>query len=337
MPAIIQIEDLNKIYTVGGNPFLGRARDRIHAVQSLKLNIEAGEALGLAGESGSGKSTIGRCIVGLERPTSGDIYFRGRPITGLSQRELMSLRAEIQVVFQNPGGSLSPRFTVFRAVEEPLRRLTKHGPVERRRRVEQTLEDVGLPVGVFGKRLPRELSGGQQQRVGIARALSVRPMFLVLDEPVSLLDASVRVQVLNLLRDIRERYRLSYLYISHDFGTVRALCDRVAILHRGRLVELGTVGQVVDDPLHPYTRQLLSSVLSVNPDELDRHRVRKDGVSEAVRELSAREGPPREGEVAFERGGALVDAGAGHYVARGVAESRSGCSGPPLIGTRRAP
>ena len=226
------------------------------AVDGVSLEVAKGAAVGLVGESGSGKTTTGRCVIRLARPTSGEIYFDGERVDALSERAFFPFRRRVQMVFQDPRGSLHPRLTVGAIMAEPLR---LHFPAlkrtQRRERAARLLDQVGLSPAYL-ERQPHQLSGGQRQRVGIARALAVEPELLILDEPVSALDVSVQAQVLNLLRDLRTQTGVAMLFISHDLAVVEHGCDHVAVMERGRIVEAGTAAQIAADPTHPYTRQL---------------------------------------------------------------------------------
>lgn len=224
------------------------------AVDGVSFDIRAGETLALIGESGSGKSSTALAVLRLLRPAAGTVHFAGRDLTALSERKLRPLRPQFQPVFQDPYGSLSPRLRVRDAIAEPLRVRGQYDPD----RVEELMSLVGLDGSLSG-RLPRELSGGQCQRVGIARALAGRPRLLVLDEPVSALDVSVRAEVLNLLADLRERLGLGYLFICHELPLIRYLADRAAVMRDGRIVEQGAVDAVFGAPQHPYTRELLAA------------------------------------------------------------------------------
>lgn len=233
----------------------------IHAVDDVSFEVGDREAVGLVGESGSGKTTTARLAMRLVEPTAGEIVWRGTDVTRSTRRALRPLRRGIQIVYQNPYGSLNPHLSVARNVDEPLR-------VQRLRRssstVAELLDQVGL-ARTFGDRKPSELSGGQRQRVAIARALALRPQVLVLDEPVSSLDVSVRAQILNLLRTLQTELGLAYLFISHDLTVVSHLCDRLAVMYLGKIVELGDTRSVYEQPLHPYTRALLSAVPEPDP------------------------------------------------------------------------
>jgi len=258
--------------------FSGRGRrDRITAVDGVTIHIRAGESLGVVGESGSGKTTLARCLILLTSPTSGSIVFEDRELTGLTRGELRPFRRRFQMVFQDPYDSLNPRWTVERSIEEPLLIDAGLTPPDRRERVSELLGLVQLDDR-FRRRYPHQLSGGQQQRVGIARALATNPKLLVLDEPTSALDALVRVEILRLLNDLRAELGLTYLYISHDLGSVRTVCDRISVMYLGRIVEEAPTEAIFSDPQHPYTRTLMSSVLAA---DLDTGRARVKLAGEA--------------------------------------------------------
>ena len=238
---------------------LGRGRF-LTAVDQVSFHLRQGETLGLVGESGCGKSSLGRAVLQLIRPTAGKVLFLGKDLTRLSGGALRSMRRHMQVVFQDPRGSLNPRWKVRRIVEDPLRihRLAPRG--ERGGRVRAMLEQVGIDES-YDNQYPARLSGGQQQRVGIARALVTHPKFVVCDEPVSSLDVSIQAQVINLLQDLKERMGVAYLFIAHNLGVVRYLSDRVAVMYLGQIVEMASATQLFREPLHPYTKGLLISVL----------------------------------------------------------------------------
>lgn len=237
----------------------------VNAVNGVSLDIERGETVAVIGESGSGKSTLGRLLLGLHAPNEGSIHFDGRDLTALSPDELRAVRSDLTVVFQEPDESLNPRMTIGQNIAEPLR---IHEPgmsrAERRERVEKALDAVSLPPEV-AERSPGQLSGGQQQRVGIARAIVTEPKFVVLDEPTSSLDLSVRSQVLELLGELQDRLDLSFLFITHDIQTVGYVSDRIAVMYLGMIVEAGRTDEVFADPRHPYTLALLASALSPDP------------------------------------------------------------------------
>ncbi|MFT7621452.1 MAG: oligopeptide transport system ATP-binding protein [Myxococcota bacterium] len=245
----------------------------VKAVDGLDLDIRVGETLGLVGESGCGKSTTGRAVVMLRRPTAGSVIYRGVPLTSLSPQKLLPYRRKLQIIFQDPYASLNPRMTVGAIIGEPILEHTRWSAKKRQARVSELMDLVGLDPD-FARRYPHEFSGGQRQRIGIARALALNPEFLVCDEPVSALDVSIQAQVINLLQDLQKELGLTYLFIAHDLAAVRHLSDRIAVMYLGKLVELGTAEQVVKDPLHPYSKALVSAVPIPDPDvESKRKRV----------------------------------------------------------------
>jgi len=248
------------------------SRDRaLTAVDKISFQLYPGETLGLVGESGCGKSSLGRAILQLIRPAAGKVWFCGHDLTELSGSPLRSMRRQMQIVFQDPRGSLNPRWSVGRIVEEPLRVHRLANRDERKKLVRQMLEQVGLAASYAGHR-PAQLSGGQQQRVGIARALVTRPKLVVCDEPVSSLDVSIQAQIVNLLQELKQSMGVAYLFIAHNLGVVRSLSDRVAVMYLGQFVETGPSEQLFNHPLHPYTRGLLASVL--RPDHSARDQLK---------------------------------------------------------------
>ena len=263
MTPIVEARGLTKTFPVG-RTLLGRPRGWVHAVTDVDLVLVPGETLGLVGESGCGKSTLGRLLLRLIEPTAGDVQFEGRSLRELSGRELRTLRRSMQIVFQDPYGSLNPRMRVEAIVGEGLLIHRIGNRHERRAKVAELLELVGLSPEAAG-RYPHEFSGGQRQRIGIARALAVGPRFVVADEAVSALDVSIQAQILNLLQDLRQRLALTLLFISHDLRVVEHLADRVAIMYLGRIVEQGARATVYGAPRHPYTRALLSAVPVADP------------------------------------------------------------------------
>ncbi len=262
---LLEVRDLVKHYP-GERAWLGLGRPRsvVRAVDGVTLEIPPGRTLGLVGESGCGKSTVGRTILRLTEPTAGTVRFDGQDVLALRGPELRALRRRMQIVFQDPYGSLNPRMTIGLTVREGLDIHEIGAKTERPARVAALLSEVGLDPELAG-RYPHELSGGQRQRVGIARALAVEPAFLVCDEPVSALDVSVQAQVLNLLADLRERRRLTYLFIAHDLAVVRHIADDVAVMYLGRIVERASAAELYRAPRHPYTRSLLSAVPVPDP------------------------------------------------------------------------
>jgi len=258
---IVEAVDLVRHYRLARRSLRGPAPVR-HALRGVSLAVRAGERVGIVGESGSGKTTLARLLVGLDTPTSGDVRFEGRSIVGRRERDLRELRAGVQMVFQDPLGSLDPRLTVGAIVAEPLVGLRLPG--DRAARVAELLDAVGLPAGA-ARRYPHQFSGGQRQRIALARALAPRPRVLVADEPVSALDVSVRAQVLNLLLDLADDLGLTVILVSHDLSVVRFFCDRVAVLYQGEIVESGPTDVVYDAPQHDYTRTLLAAVPRLRP------------------------------------------------------------------------
>ncbi|MDC4226582.1 MAG: ATP-binding cassette domain-containing protein [Candidatus Manganitrophus sp.] len=257
MEPVLAVEEVTKVYHSLGTLF-GRGGSRVAAVQGVSLRIASGEAVGLVGESGSGKSTLIRMILALERPTSGAISLSGSDTHRLRGPALRTLRRDVQPVFQNPYTALNPMRTIGESVEEPLLNFTSMSQTERADRVRQLLQEVGLPERMIDA-YPYALSGGERQRACIARALALRPKLLICDEPVSSLDKSIQAQILNLFRRLRREHGLTLLFISHDLAVVNYLCDQVAVMLRGKIVEVGRREEVLFNPAHPYTRSLLAS------------------------------------------------------------------------------
>jgi len=268
---IVKVENLKKWFEVRMGFFsslFSRKRLFVKAVDGISFEIKKQEIFGLAGESGSGKTTTGRVILRLIEPTSGKVFFRDKEITTLSESEFRPFRRKMQIIFQDPYESLNPRMTIFDTVAEPLR-VQKMAMDEKEveEKVYKVLEDVELmPPEEFMFRYPHELSGGQRQRVAIARALVVNPEFIVADEPVSMLDASIRAEILNLMIELMKKRGVSFLYITHDLALARHICDKMAIMYLGKIMEKGTVEQVIYEPLHPYTRALMDAVPNPDPD-----------------------------------------------------------------------
>jgi peptide/nickel transport system ATP-binding protein len=272
--SVLEVRDLRRYFPLqrGLVASLLRQTDRkVHAVDDVAFEIAPGEILGLAGESGSGKSTLGEVVCGLQPPTDGAVVYGGEPVTprGRGHRQF---RRNVQMVFQDPYQTLNPRFTIRQTVEEPLRNFKLGTPEERRERALEALRRAGLPGEGLLDRYPHELSGGQRQRVAIARGIVLEPTLLVADEPVSMLDVSIRAGVLNLFRRFRDELGMSILYVSHDLATIRYVCDRTAILYLGRVAEIGPTSEVIERPRHPYTELLLSAVPASRPGE-ERERI----------------------------------------------------------------
>ena len=256
--ALLEVRGLKKIYPMGQNIFGSGGSGEVRAVDDVSLEIQAGETLGLVGESGSGKSTLGRLVLRLIEPTAGTVVFQGHDLLSLGHRDLRRLRRDMQIIFQDPFGSLDPRFRVQEIIAEPL---VIHERLSRdllRARVSELLRAVGMDDSA-ARRYPHEFSGGQRQRIGIARALALRPKFIVADEPVSALDVSVGAQIVNLLAQLQRDFGLTYLFISHSMPVVRYLATRIAVMYRGKLVEIGPTEQITTAPRDPYTKSLLEA------------------------------------------------------------------------------
>ncbi len=260
---LLRVEDLARTYTLPRERLL-RPAPTVQALQGVSFTLEAGRSLGIVGESGSGKSTLARLVMALDRPTAGRVLLQGRDLHALQPQALREARRDFQMVFQDPYGSLDPRQTVERIVAEPLQAQGEHTRAQQRARAAEAIESVGLRASDLDK-YPHEFSGGQRQRIAIARALVTRPRLIVADEPVSALDVSVQAQVLNLMQDLQSAFGVTYLLISHDLAVVHHLCDEVAVLHQGRIVEQGPPQRLFRDPQHPYTRTLLEAIPPMAP------------------------------------------------------------------------
>jgi oligopeptide transport system ATP-binding protein len=260
---LVEVSHLVKDFVRGSGLF--RTGTAVRAVDDVSFSIDEGETFGLVGESGSGKTTTGRCILRLVEPTSGTIRFRGDDVLSLSRQRMRETRRHMQIVFQDPYSSLNPRMRAGQIVEEPLIIHRLGDRAARRARVADLFRMVGLDPAHLARR-PHEFSGGQRQRIGLARALALNPSFLVLDEPVSALDVSVQAQVINLLMDLQQQLKLTYLFIAHDLRLVEHICNRVAVMYLGKIVEVGPTGALFDAPQHPYTRALLSAIPVADPD-----------------------------------------------------------------------
>jgi oligopeptide/dipeptide ABC transporter ATP-binding protein len=261
---LLKVENLKKHFPVRKG-FFSRIVNHVYAVDGVSFHMDPGMIFGLVGESGCGKTTTARAILRLVEPTAGQVYFDQKEILGLSKEEMRKLRKDMQIIYQDPYSSLSPRMTIEDIVGEPMEIFELFDPKERKDRVAFLLEKVGLRPGDM-KRYPHELSGGQRQRVSIARALMLNPKLIIGDEPVSALDLSIRSQIINLLLDLKEEYHLTYLIISHDFGVIAYLCDRVGVMYLGKIVEMADSSVICKYPAHPYTQALISAIPSVDPD-----------------------------------------------------------------------
>ena len=273
--ALVMTENLVKEFPAGSEGLFGGRKLTVKAVDGVSISIPPGQTLGLVGESGSGKSTFGRLILRLIEPTRGRILFDGRELSKLGRSELRQLRRQMQIVFQDPYASLNPRMRVGAIVGEGIVIHKLARGREKQERLVELLKMVGLEADALS-RYPHEFSGGQRQRIGIARALAVNPRFLVLDEPVSALDVSIQAQIINLLQDLQEQLKLTYLFIAHDLRVVEHISQRVAIMYLGKIVEVGTSEQIYSNPRHPYTRALLSAIPSIDP-SAKQERIRLPG------------------------------------------------------------
>ncbi len=272
---LLQVKNLVKHFPIKGG-VLGRVVDKVHAVDGVSFDLQAGETLGVVGESGCGKSTTGRCILRLIEPTSGEVWFEGRNVTAMDKESLRALARDMQIIFQDPYASLNPRMTVGAIIGEALiiHKLTQT-KAEFNERIVELLETVGLNADHM-RRYPHEFSGGQRQRIGIARALAVSPKLVVCDEAVSALDVSIQAQVINLLEDLQSRFNLTYMFIAHDLSVVEHISDRVAVMYLGRIVEIASAKDLYTNPKHPYTEALLSAVPIPDP-QVKRKRIMLQG------------------------------------------------------------
>ncbi len=255
---LLSLKELHMHFPVKGGVFL-TAKGSCRAVDGVSFDIMPGETVGLVGESGCGKSTLGKCIVRLLKPTSGEIHYDGTDLGAISRRQLKPLRREIQMIFQDPADSLNSRHTVRGILEEPFQIQKIGNSASRQKKVDELLDVVGLPLSA-ADRFPFEFSGGQRQRIGIARAIALNPKLIICDEPVSALDVSIQSQILNLMLDLQDQFKLSYLFIAHDLAVVKHISDRIAVMYLGRVVEIADADTVYHNPRHPYTRALISAI-----------------------------------------------------------------------------
>lgn len=272
--ALLRVEELVKHYPVRRGAF-SRVSSYVRAVDGISFQIMDGQTLGLVGESGCGKTTAAKAILRLEEATSGKVFFDGIEILNLNKEEMRTTRRDMQIVFQDPYSSLNPRMTIGDIIGEPLKIHNIARGEEKTQRVQELLETVGLS-SAYIKRYPHEFSGGQRQRVGVARALALNPRLIVLDEPVSALDMSIQAQVINLLADLQDKFKLTYLFIAHDLSVIRQICHRVAVMYLGKIVEMADTAELFGDPQHPYTRALLSAVPVPDP-SINKHKILLSG------------------------------------------------------------
>ena len=314
--SLLEVKNLKKYFPIKKG-FLSRTMGQVRAVDGISFTLKRGETLGLVGESGCGKTTVGRSILRLIEPTAGQITFNDQNMLELGREELRKVRASLQIIFQDPFSSLDPRMNVGRIIAEPIRNHLKTSRAEIRDRVAYLMERVGLHPEQM-RRYPHEFSGGQRQRIGIARALALNPLAIICDEPVSALDVSIQAQVINLLAQLQEQMNLSYLFIAHDLSVVEHISDRVAVMYLGRIVELATDKELYQNPLHPYSRALLSAVPIPDP-EIQRKKIVLQGdVPSPINPPSGcsfHTRCPECKEVCSRQEPTLQDMGDGHWVA----------------------
>ena len=273
MSGFVTIEDLKVHYPIRSG-FFNRVTDHVYAVDGVSLEIEEGKTYGLVGESGSGKSTIGKAIIGLEHVTSGKVIYEGQDVTNKARRRTSDYNRNVQMIFQDSLSSFNPKKRILDIVAEPLRNFERLSPDEERKRVIELMEIIGLSEEALLK-YPHQFSGGQRQRIGVARALASNPRLIIADEPVSALDLSVQAQVLNYMKRIQDEFNLSYLFISHDLGVVKHMCDELFIMYRGRFVETGKAEDIYANPQHIYTKRLLSAIPVIDPENREANKLRR--------------------------------------------------------------
>lgn len=273
MSGFVTIEDLKVHYPIRSG-FFNRVTDHVYAVDGVSLEIEEGKTYGLVGESGSGKSTIGKAIIGLEHVTSGKVIYEGEDVTNKARRRTSDYNRNVQMIFQDSLSSFNPKKRILDIVAEPLRNFERLSPDEERKRVIELMEIIGLSEEALLK-YPHQFSGGQRQRIGVARALASNPRLIIADEPVSALDLSVQAQVLNYMKRIQDEFNLSYLFISHDLGVVKHMCDELFIMYRGRFVETGKAEDIYANPQHIYTKRLLSAIPVIDPENREANKLRR--------------------------------------------------------------
>ncbi|UUX35536.1 ATP-binding cassette domain-containing protein [Fundicoccus culcitae] len=286
MMSFIKIEDLKVHYPIRSG-FLNRVTDYVYAVDGISLEFERGKTYGLVGESGSGKSTIGKSIIGLEKITSGKIFYEGKDVSSEARNRRSEYRRNVQMIFQDAMSSFNPKRRIKDVLAEPMRNFENLTPEEETKRCIELLEIVGLTEDALNK-YPHEFSGGQRQRIGVARAVAINPLLVIADEPVSALDLSVQAQVLNFMKRIQDEYNISYLFISHDLGVVRHMCDEIAIMYRGRFTEYGANKDIYQNPQHIYTRRLLSAIPEIDPDNREKNKENRIRVEKEYQENAAK-------------------------------------------------
>ncbi|HHW4744979.1 TPA: oligopeptide ABC transporter ATP-binding protein Opp2F [Enterococcus faecalis] len=282
MTEIIQIKDLKVHYPIRSG-FFNRITDHVLAVDGVDFMTEQGKTYGLVGESGSGKSTTGKAIIGLEKITNGEIIYQGQDVTKPRSRKAIGYNKDVQMIFQDSMSSLNPKKRVLDIIAEPIRNFERLSDQEEKKKVKSLLDIVGMPEDALYK-YPHEFSGGQRQRLGVARAVATSPKLIIADEPVSALDLSVQAQVLNFMKNIQQEYGLSYLFISHDLGVVKHMCDNIAIMYKGRFVEIGTRQDIYTNPQHIYTKRLLSAIPKIDVANREAHKEERRRVEQEYRE-----------------------------------------------------